>query len=108
MHSLCGEGCVANTYLDADKVLVLNASFQNININEPIQECMMRITTSPWATRLWTFQEGVLALQLHFQFCDGTVTPSTLEIRSQAEGMVTPPLPAFSGITQHGHSWEIW
>lgn len=77
---------MSETYLDADKVLVLDASFQTVSVHEPIQECMMRIATSPWATRLWTFQEGVLALQLHFQFCDGTITPSILEIRSRTEG----------------------
>jgi hypothetical protein len=77
---------MSETYLNANKVLVLDASLQTISVHESIQECMMRITTSPWATRLWTFQEGVLAFQLHFQFCDGTITPRLMEIRSQTEG----------------------
>jgi len=77
---------MSQTYLDADKVLVLDASFSLVSVHEPIQECMMRVSTSPWATRLWTFQEGVLALQLHFQFSNGTITPSAMEIRSRTEG----------------------
>jgi hypothetical protein len=77
---------MSETYLNADKVLVLDASLQTISVHESIQECMMRITTSPWATRLWTFQEGIPAFQLHFQFCDGMITPSIMEIRSQTEG----------------------
>ncbi|RAH54487.1 hypothetical protein BO85DRAFT_500478 [Aspergillus piperis CBS 112811] len=77
---------MSEVYMRAEKVLVLDASLQIIDVRAPIHERMMRVVTAPWATRLWTFQEGVLAEQLHFQFCGGTIRPTALEARSQTEG----------------------
>jgi len=62
------------TYLDADKVLVLDNylrghSLQGTSKFEPI----VRIFCSGWTQRLWTLQEGILARSLHFQFADTAI-----------------------------------
>jgi hypothetical protein len=38
----------------------------------------IRVVTSAWFSRLWTFQEGVMAKLLYFQFQDGAVDGTTL------------------------------
>ncbi|KAJ0422945.1 hypothetical protein BJY00DRAFT_62434 [Aspergillus carlsbadensis] len=88
---------MSEVYMRAAKVLVLDASLQMVDVRAPIHECMMRVVTAPWATRLWTFQEGVLAEQLHFQFRGGTIRPTALEARSQLEGKSLSALADFLG-----------
>ncbi|KAI5837087.1 hypothetical protein DFP73DRAFT_569377 [Morchella snyderi] len=69
---------MSRTYRDADKVLVLDLSLRRVSLSSPL-ECMMHVAVSPWATRLWTFQEGVLAKRAYFRFSDGAATPDELE-----------------------------
>lgn len=72
---------MSRTYRDADKVLVLDLSLRRVSLSSPL-ECIMHIRVSPWATRLWTFQEGVLAKQVYFRFSNAAVTPDALESMS--------------------------
>jgi hypothetical protein len=56
------------TYASATRVLVLDAELMSIPRPPSALETRMRIVTSAWYSRLWTFQEGVLGRSLHFQF----------------------------------------
>ncbi|KAK0510793.1 hypothetical protein JMJ35_007225 [Cladonia borealis] len=60
------------TYSEASKVLVLDAYLRRTEMKGLAdREILLRIICSPWTCRLWTFQEGVLAKELLFQFADG-------------------------------------
>ena len=60
------------TYSEASKVLVLDAYLRRTEMKDlSDMEVLLRIICSPWSCRLWTFQEGVLAKELIFQFADG-------------------------------------
>jgi hypothetical protein len=62
------------TYSDADKVLVLDQyilSLESKSMSD--MEQLLRILCCGWTRRLWTYQEGVLAKRLYFQFADGAV-----------------------------------
>ncbi|MCJ1254060.1 hypothetical protein MMC24_001874 [Lignoscripta atroalba] len=62
------------TYEGASHVLVLDASLQCYDSQEiGPAEALARIFTSGWMQRLWTLQEGALAVKLWFQFRDGSV-----------------------------------
>jgi hypothetical protein len=62
------------TYRDAEKVLVLDAYLERTEWKPlSLTESLLRIICSPWTRRLWTFQEGVLARSLYFQFADGAL-----------------------------------
>ena len=62
------------TYSMADKVLVLDPHVQGVAIAAiGIVEALLRIQSSLWTGRLWTFQEGALAKNLYFQFRDEAV-----------------------------------
>lgn len=62
------------TYTDAKKVLVLDAYLERTEWRPlSLMESLLRIICSPWTRRLWTFQEGVLARMLFFQFADGAL-----------------------------------
>lgn len=61
------------TYRNATDVLVLDNSWKDLIMAMPAIEIMMRIRYSTWMTRLWTFQEARLSLNLWFQLRDGPV-----------------------------------
>lgn len=65
-------------YLEADMVLVLDSSLQEIPLPPDPVESLLRIACSTWMQRLWTFQEGILAFQLIFQFHDACVSGEDL------------------------------
>jgi len=60
--------------MDADKVLVLESSLEQIDSSQLSDlEMLIRIISSKWTRRLWTLQEGALAKSLYFQFADKAV-----------------------------------
>lgn len=59
------------TYDEAAAVVALDARLTSVNIkNLSMVEIFARIMTSAWTKRLWTWQEGALALTLYFAFRD--------------------------------------
>jgi hypothetical protein len=70
---------MAKTYLHADKVLVLdNWLCQNKDDVVP-GDLLVKITHSDWNSRLWTFQESILARESHFQFDEKALTVDNLK-----------------------------
>lgn len=61
------------TYESAHRVLVLDSWIQEGSRRAPVADRGARLYLSRWRHRLWTFQEGALASNLHFQFQDGSV-----------------------------------
>jgi Heterokaryon incompatibility protein (HET) len=76
---------MAETYAQADKVLVLDNSLQGQQGSIPLIEMSVRIRHAPWTTRVWTLQEGRLGKSLYFQFKDRAISVDLLDdiIRSQ-------------------------
>ncbi|KAG8667824.1 hypothetical protein FPOAC1_012663 [Fusarium poae] len=67
-------GLMRKTYEDADVVLVLDSWILETTCEGKSHvETLLRIFTSSWTRRLWTYQEGFLAKVLHFQFLDRTL-----------------------------------
>jgi hypothetical protein len=57
------------TYAEAEKVLVLDRSLYEVDLTDTVEaEPWYRIISSPWMTRLWTYQESIYARNLHFHF----------------------------------------
>ncbi|KAL7958580.1 hypothetical protein V8C34DRAFT_314039 [Trichoderma compactum] len=69
MRSIYTEACV---------VLVLESELLMSTVNCANEERLMRITCSSWLRRLWTYQEGVLAQKLFFQFNERAVSMEEL------------------------------
>lgn len=59
---------MAKTYLHAGKVLVLDNWLNHHAGEMDPGNILVRIAHSDWSTRLWTFQEAILANECHFQF----------------------------------------
>ncbi|KAG4291533.1 HET domain-containing protein [Fusarium proliferatum] len=55
---------MASIYSGAEKVVVLDKSLMQTMSNTQRDELLMRIWRSPWASRLWTLQEGRLSKSL--------------------------------------------
>ena len=65
---------IAETYCNAQRVLVLDSEMQLASVKGERAELIMRLYCSAWMRRLWTLQEGVLAAKnLHVQLSDGAV-----------------------------------
>ncbi|KAK5698312.1 hypothetical protein LTR97_007273 [Elasticomyces elasticus] len=68
---------MAATYGGAEVVLVLDQTLRTVQLyREAGDQCRpeylpLRILTSPWYFRVWTYQEGVLAHKLKFLLADG-------------------------------------
>ncbi|KAI9768163.1 MAG: hypothetical protein M1840_004993 [Geoglossum simile] len=73
------------TYEEADKVLVLDSTLQEVADEAESTEALMRIASSSWIRRLWTFQEGALSKSLHFQFANQAVTYDSVIEQRQRE-----------------------
>lgn len=71
-------GLMAQTYRNADIVLVIDSGIRTCSVHAPLEEKLLRVVTSGWMQRLWTLQEGILARKLMFEFLDGIVDVSTL------------------------------
>ncbi|KAG4259321.1 HET domain-containing protein [Fusarium proliferatum] len=61
---------MASIYSGAEKVVVLDKSLMNTMSNTQREEVLIRIWRSPWASRLWTLQEGRLSKSLSFYFAE--------------------------------------
>lgn len=70
---------MAKTYLHADKVLVLDRWLSQSDDDMAPGDLLVRITHSDWNTRLWTFQESILARESHFQFYARALTVDDLK-----------------------------
>lgn len=79
-------GRMRKTYEQAEKVLVLDSGLESASMNTFPAELLMRIACSGWMRRLWTFQEGVLAQQLIFQFREQAVDFASLETDLEKDG----------------------
>ncbi|KAI9373784.1 hypothetical protein BJX61DRAFT_541453 [Aspergillus egyptiacus] len=67
-------GLMRETYEHATAVLVLDSSlYGSTSIGKWPAENLMRIFCSRWTSRMWTYQEGVLAKSLYFQFSDTSI-----------------------------------
>jgi hypothetical protein len=65
--------CIAamgNIYEQSSTVLVLESSILSIPVSSHIPQKCVCIYQSSWQRRLWTFQEGFLSTDTHFQFSD--------------------------------------
>ncbi|RAQ99698.1 HET domain protein [Stemphylium lycopersici] len=76
---LRGIKLMAQTYKIADKVLVLDSTLKQQSSLIEAAEMKVRIRKGPWATRLWTLQEGRLGRSLYFQVCDTAMSSNYLE-----------------------------
>jgi hypothetical protein len=61
---------IAQIYAGAMKVVVLDRSLMTAYCGTYREEVLLRIALSPWASRLWTLQEGRLAKSISFFFAD--------------------------------------
>ncbi|KAK2600078.1 hypothetical protein QQS21_005164 [Conoideocrella luteorostrata] len=61
---------MAGIFSAAEKVVVLDRSLMEASSNTYREEVLLRIWRSPWASRLWTLQEGRLSKSLSFFFAD--------------------------------------
>ncbi|PBK91634.1 hypothetical protein ARMGADRAFT_968454 [Armillaria gallica] len=74
VHRNLAIALMAETYADADKVLVLDGGLRTAcKVSSPKEECLLRIATSGWMQRIWTLQEGMLGHELHFEVMDGII-----------------------------------
>jgi hypothetical protein len=55
---------MSEIYKAAFGVLVLDKDLQTVPEDTPTTELLVRIVTSNWRQRLWTYQEGFLAEEL--------------------------------------------
>jgi hypothetical protein len=70
---------LAQVYLEADHVLVLDAGIQKQNRADlELYHAAISIFISSWTRRLWTLQEGILPRRLWFQFKDRPVDAKDL------------------------------
>ena len=60
---------MASVYRKSFRTIVLDSSLLNSSLRSTLQ-LATQILTSTWMRRLWTFQEGSLATNLHFMFKD--------------------------------------
>ena len=64
-------GSMFSVYAEAYATIVLSADLMDVEAGENhYLEPAMRIATSKWMRRLWTFQEGVMSRNLYFLFAD--------------------------------------
>lgn len=61
------------TYESAEAVIVLDKGLLSVNVPSLAEEIFFRIAYSDWMTRVWTYQEGVLAKLIFFQFADRSI-----------------------------------
>jgi hypothetical protein len=60
------------TYMNANKVLVLDKGLLCVSSNASVLEIYLRLKLSNWMRRLWTFQEGTVGKTIAVQLLDGT------------------------------------
>ena len=79
----CAISKMRYTYSEADQVLVLDHRLRRLNcLTKTVLELSILVDSSAWTSRLWTWQEAVLAKRLRLQFADAAID---LEVLRQAE-----------------------
>ena len=74
------------TYKEAEKVLVLDSAISGrASTSLSAMEIVVRLRTSSWVRRLWTFHEAYLAKELHYQLKDITMSLSDIRNRFHHE-----------------------
>lgn len=76
-----------NTYQNAAKVLVFEASIMKLSKDIYPVEIYIRLKLACWMRRLWTLQEGVLGKDTYMQFADGTKTLRQIDTEVAQEGL---------------------
>jgi hypothetical protein len=71
-------GLMAQTYREAEAVLVIDSGLLQISNKAPLEEKMFHVVFSRWMQRLWTFQEAALAKKVYFEFSDALVSLDAL------------------------------
>ncbi|KAF5263356.1 hypothetical protein FOXYS1_5893 [Fusarium oxysporum] len=84
-------GMMADTYREAKVVLVLDSGILATSSTMDRTEILLRVCMSHWMRRLWTFQEAVLAKDLHFKLSDAAV-PIMSVVPEFKEQLVDPIL----------------
>ncbi|PCH44974.1 hypothetical protein WOLCODRAFT_139356 [Wolfiporia cocos MD-104 SS10] len=78
-------GLMAQTYRDAEIVLVIDAGIRSCSVNSSTEEKLLRVLTSGWMQRLWTLQEAILSRKLVFEFAERTVSVEELIPRDERD-----------------------
>lgn len=97
---------MATTYAQASKVLVLDSEIQQVSLDLPAEELLVRVSCCGWMRRVWTLLEGSLGSQkLCIQFTDGAL--KLVGVRKKltndwnARPFVTDSIPNDAGIFHH-------
>ena len=71
-----------DVYRQSMAALVLDAGLMQHSCPSDPLEVLVRVQTSDWSRRLWTYQEAALAPRIHFQFRD-TCSEEIVELMNQ-------------------------
>ncbi|KAI0651337.1 hypothetical protein C8Q79DRAFT_28091 [Trametes meyenii] len=72
---------MAQTYRGAAKVLVVDRSLRTRSAANVVELVLFLMSTSGWARRIWTLQEGLLARELWFEFVHGPLDVEKLWVQ---------------------------
>ncbi|CAG9990670.1 unnamed protein product [Clonostachys byssicola] len=108
-------GLMRKTYEDAEAVLVLDSWILETTCEGKSHiETLLKIFTSSWTRRLWTYQEGFLAKVLHFQFLDRTldVDNAVIELQEYSDVIIrltflSPIMAAYWELRHHAQSHRL-
>ena len=94
---------MARTYAQANSVLVLDSEIQQVSLDSPTEELLVRVSCCGWMRRVWTLLEGSLGSQkLCVQFLDGALNLASARKKLtsdwQAKSFVTDSIPQDVGI----------
>ncbi|KAF5233613.1 hypothetical protein FAUST_8049 [Fusarium austroamericanum] len=111
MAQITSLGLMRKTYEDADAVLVLDSWILETTCEGKSHvETLLRIFTSSWTRRLWTYQEGFLAKVIHFQFLDRTlnIDDAIVELQESSDIIIrlTFLSPIMAGYWELRHSTQ--
>lgn len=68
-----GLKLIRKTFAEADKVLVIDSELLPVG-QVSLTECLMRVVSSEWMTRLWTLEEAIVAgAKLYVQFSEHAI-----------------------------------
>lgn len=78
------------TYGGADQVLILDHRLRRLKcMTKTILELSIMVDSSAWISRLWTWQEAVLAKRLRLQFADAAVDLEVLRLAQKDDLSLT-------------------
>lgn len=98
---------MATVYKDAEKVLVIDSAILSVpSTTLHSIDMAVRLRTSSWVRRLWTFQEAYLAKELHYQFQDTAYTLSRIKQKYHQEQRALAQLSDESERTSRSYAGE--